>query len=80
LTLDYGMRFTIVMPYWQADRRAVNFDPLKFDPSKQIKFFQPALNAQGARVARNPVTGETLPLVFLGAIKLRSAMRTEPFS
>jgi len=68
LTLDYGMRFTIVVPYWQADRRAVNFDPLKFAPSKQVKFFEPALNPQRVRVAKNPVTGELLPLVFLGAI------------
>jgi hypothetical protein len=67
LTLDYGIRFTIVVPYWQADRRAVNFDPTKYDRAKQVAFFQPALSGS-ARLARHPATGELLPQVFIGAI------------
>ncbi len=67
LTLDYGMRFTAVIPYWQADRRAVNFDPFRYDASKRVALFTPALNAQNQRVARNPVNGQFSPAVFIGA-------------
>jgi hypothetical protein len=67
LTLDYGMRFTVVIPYWQADRRAVNFDPFRYDASRRVALFTPALNAQNQRVARNPITGQLVPAVFIGA-------------
>lgn len=68
LTLDYGIRFTTVVPYWQADGKAVNFDPRRYDPGKKAAFFEPALDAQRRRLARNPVTGALLPAVFIGAI------------
>jgi len=67
LTLDYGMRFTAIVPYWQADGHAVNFDPRRYDPAKRAVFFEPALNAQRQRLARNPATGELVPAVFIGA-------------
>ncbi len=67
LTLDYGVRFTAVVPYWQADGRAVNFDPRRYDAARRAVFFEPALNAQRQRLARNPVTGELSPAVFIGA-------------
>jgi hypothetical protein len=67
LTLDYGMRFTVVIPYWQADGKAVNFDPERYDPARTAPFFVPTLDTQRRRQALNPLTGELLPEVFIGA-------------
>jgi hypothetical protein len=67
-TLDYGMRFTTVVPPWSADGKAANWVPALYDPAQRVRFFEPAKNAQGVRVARNPLTGEFLPLVYLGAM------------
>jgi carboxypeptidase family protein/TonB-dependent receptor-like protein len=67
LTFDYGMRLTTVIPYWQADGKAVNFDPQRFDRARQVVFYEPALDDQRRRVARNPRTGELFPAVFIGA-------------
>ena len=68
LTLDYGMRFTTYIPYWQADGRAAAFSVLRYDPAKGVTLFQPSLNASGTRVALNPLTGELAPAVMIGAI------------
>lgn len=67
LTLDFGIRFTAIVPYWQADGHAVNFDPGRYDPAQEAVYYEPALDEQRRRVARNPVTGELLPAVFIGA-------------
>ncbi|HUS08132.1 MAG TPA: carboxypeptidase regulatory-like domain-containing protein [Bryobacteraceae bacterium] len=68
LTLDYGMRFTWYTPYYQADKQAANFALERFNAAKRVTLFQPAINAQGQRVARNPATGEFAPVVMIGAI------------
>lgn len=67
LTLDYGMRFTYAMnQVWTKDV-ASNLYFNKYDFSKVPALYQPAKNAQGVRVAQNPVNGELLPAVFIGA-------------
>jgi hypothetical protein len=68
LTLDFGMRFTWYTPYYQADDKAATFAIDRFTPAKQVTLFQPFKNAEGARVARNPVTGDLAPAVMIGAI------------
>jgi hypothetical protein len=69
LTLSYGLRFGSATP-WQMrepEREGSLFSLSRYDRSKAPLFYTPALNASGARVARNPLTGELAPAVFIGA-------------
>jgi hypothetical protein len=66
LTLDYGARFLWYSPYTRPDGQVANFDPSKYDPAKAPRLYQPAL-VNGARVAYDPVTGQSLNPIFIGA-------------
>jgi hypothetical protein len=71
LTLDYGLRFYHIQPTISAGDNLAYFDPAAFDASKQPALMTPfcltANPCSGAnRVARNPVTGQTLPSVKIG--------------
>jgi len=68
LTLDYGLRLSYFVPDYSADGKGAYFDPFRFDLSRRVVLFEPALNAQRQRVARNPLTGEFAPPPFIGAI------------
>jgi len=68
LTLDYGIRFTHLIPDWSNDGLAWNFNPAQYNPAQAVTLFQPATIAGGTRVALNPLTGQTLPAVYIGAI------------
>jgi hypothetical protein len=69
LTLSYGLRFGRGTP-WQMrepEREGSLLLLSRYDPAAAPPFYQPALNANGARVSRNPVTGELGPAVLIGA-------------
>jgi carboxypeptidase family protein len=66
LTVDYGARFLWYSPYWRVDDRVSNFDPARFNPAQAPRLYQPAL-INGARVAFDPVTGQMLHSVYIGA-------------
>jgi hypothetical protein len=67
LTLNYGLRVSFIKPFYDKDDLMSNFDYSKFDPSKAVKFYLP--NGTGTnRRALNPITGELLPAVYIGAI------------
>ncbi len=66
-TIDGGVRFYYIGPTYSKGQQVANFDPSQWSASKAPQLYQPAL-ANGVRVARNPVTGETLPAVFIGRI------------
>ena len=65
-TLDYGMRFLVYTPYWRPDKQVSNFDPSTYNRAAAPRLYQPAL-VNGARVALDPVTGQTLNQIFIGA-------------
>src|SRR5262245_24855073 len=72
LTLDYGLRFYHIQPTISAGDNLAFFDPTLYDASKQPALMTPfCLTANPCsgnnRVARNPVTGQTLPSVKIGA-------------
>ena len=67
LTVDYGMRFSWASPYSQKDGRASSFDPAAWTRGNAPVLFVPAVTSTGARAARNPITGELAPLVYVGA-------------
>ncbi len=66
-TLNYGMRVNHVPPLWEKNGLFTNFDSAAYDPGKRVVLYQPA-TVNGASRARNPITGEVLPAVFIGAI------------
>jgi hypothetical protein len=64
LTFDYGMRFLWYQP-WQSTQPAAVFVPERYDPARAPRLFQPA-RVNGVNLALDPVTGQTLPNVFVG--------------
>jgi Carboxypeptidase regulatory-like domain len=68
LTLNYGVRFSRISPFLLRGRSTgAAFVPGRYDPSKAPALFRPALDATGKRQAQNPITGQFLPEVFIGA-------------
>jgi hypothetical protein len=65
LTLDYGVRFYSWGPCWDEGKRQATFDPNRWDPAKAPYLYVPAINNQGVRVAKNPVTGALEPTAVL---------------
>lgn len=66
LTVDYGLRFLVYTPYWRPDQQISNFDPAKYDPKAAPRLYQPAL-VNGSRVALDPVSGQVLNQIYIGA-------------
>ena len=67
LTLDYGMRFYLISPQYEADNQVSGFLPERYDRSKSVQLLWPA-RVNGVRVAQNRATGETFPQALVGAI------------
>jgi hypothetical protein len=76
LSLEYGVRFAWYNQWYQATANSAAFVLDRYNRSKAPQYFQPAcstaLPANGIclaanRRARNPVTGELLPAVLIGA-------------
>ncbi|CAN5686271.1 hypothetical protein BH24ACI4_BH24ACI4_23650 [soil metagenome] len=67
LTLDGGVRFYILTPTRNQGRKVAQFEPERFSDAAAPLLFAPITTAQGRR-AVNPVTGEVLPLVYVGRL------------
>lgn len=65
LTLDYGLRFYSWGPCWDEGKRQATFDRSAWKATDAPALYVPALNAQGVRVAKNPVTGTLEPTAVL---------------
>lgn len=65
-TFDYGLRFLVYTPYWRPDQQISNFEPAAYDRAAAPRLYQPAL-VNGVRVAVDPVTGQTLNQIYIGA-------------
>ena len=75
-TLNYGMRFGYHSPFEQIDGQGSNFDPRLFDPTRTVALYEsacavsftpPATCPTASRRARNPVTGQLIPLTGANA-------------
>jgi Carboxypeptidase regulatory-like domain/TonB-dependent Receptor Plug Domain len=66
LTVDYGLRFLVYTPYWRPDQQISNFDPAAFKAAAAPRLYMPGL-VNGTRGAVDPVTGQTLNQIFIGA-------------
>lgn len=66
LTLDLGLRMYYIQPSWSAGDNLSSFDMNLYDPAKQPPLIQPFRNAAGARVGRDPVTGQEVSAAVIG--------------
>ena len=73
LTLDYGVRFLWYTPWFSTQPSAV-FVPERYDASKVARLYQPAW-INNVNVALDPVTGQTLPNIFVGTFVPNSGDR-----
>lgn len=65
LTLDYGMRFIIMQPQYDARNQASFFNPTLYDPSKAVKLYQRDVSGK----AFDPAAPKTLlPSYLIGRI------------
>ena len=67
LTLDIGARFYKITPVSSEGDQVAYFDPNAYEAAKAPKLIQPILSG-GARLGSNPVNGQTVPAVLIGAI------------
>ena len=67
LTLNYGLRFAYFGNWYMALGRGVAWVPERYDPSQVPPLYQPALDANGNRVAQDPRTGALFPEPYIGA-------------
>ena len=67
LTLDYGIRLYYVGPVYDGGGNIANFFAETWGASRAPRLLYPALNATGARIAVDSVTGQTYPSNFIGA-------------
>jgi hypothetical protein len=69
ISIDYGMRFSVINPWYDDENQISGFDPMKYDTAKKVALYVPALDASGKRVAKNPINGQLQPTAALiGAI------------
>lgn len=66
ITIDYGARFLWYSPYWRVDDQVANFDPARYDPAKAPRLYIPQ-TINGQRRAVDPVTGQNLNPIYIGA-------------
>jgi hypothetical protein len=66
-TVDAGMRFYWIQPTQSAGDKVAEFIPGQYNASKAPLLFTPVSTPQGRR-ALNPLTGEILPLVYVGRL------------
>jgi hypothetical protein len=66
-TIDAGVRFYYITPTETHGDQIAQFEPGQWAAGSAPQLFQPINTAQGRR-AVNPVTGEILPLVYLGRL------------
>ncbi len=66
LTLDIGLRFAWFSQNYQNSKLAAAFALDRYNPAKAPLLFRSTLQ-NGKRVGLNPVTGEVVPAVYIGA-------------
>jgi carboxypeptidase family protein len=66
-TVDLGLRFYYMTPTESEGDQVPQFEPSLYSASAAPQLYQPITTSQGRR-AVNPVTGEVVPLVYLGRL------------
>jgi hypothetical protein len=67
LTLTYGVRFSDIIPYQLRSGEAGAALAMQlYDPKQSVRLYRPAKDANGKRIALDPITGLTGPAVLIG--------------
>ncbi len=66
LSLDYGIRFYVDPPQYDANHQLASFSAAAFDPAQAVVLLRPA-TVNGVKVAMDPVTGKTYGQGLIGA-------------
>jgi Carboxypeptidase regulatory-like domain/TonB-dependent Receptor Plug Domain len=75
LTIEGGLRMVWYSNWAQNHQQASAFSLERYDRSKAPKLYEPVLD-NGVRQARDPITGQILPVTFVGLIVPGSGDRT----
>ncbi|MCX6633166.1 MAG: carboxypeptidase regulatory-like domain-containing protein, partial [Candidatus Solibacter sp.] len=67
LTLDFGVRFSLLKPWYDEKQQVSSFQQSLYDPKKKVVLYQPTL-VNGVRSSLNPLTGQTGLAALIGAI------------
>lgn len=72
LTVNYGLRMELLPPWYESNNQIAGFFPQLYNPAQKVALYQPyCLNGNPCsgnnRVARNPLTGATLPGIYIGS-------------
>lgn len=67
LTLEYGMRFSYFTQWQQSTGKAASFALERYNPAKAPAYYRPARGPNNQRVGVNPLTGQFVPAVQIGA-------------
>ncbi len=67
VTIDAGIRFYYITPTSSQGDKVPQFEPGQFNAAQAPQLYQPAV-VNGVRVARNPLTNETQPFVYVGRL------------
>jgi len=68
LTLDFGLRFSWYNNmYARFNEQQALFALDRYDPRKAPVFYRPALDPSGRRMGQNPLNGQFVPAVLIGA-------------
>jgi hypothetical protein len=68
LTLEYGIRFYWIQPQYDQALQTSAWNKSLYDPAAAAVLMQPGLDANGKRIAVNPLTGATAPSALIGSI------------
>ena len=66
-TVDAGVRFYTITPTESDGDKLAQFEPDQWNAGKAPQLYQPAIS-NGTRVAVDPITGQTYPLVYLNRL------------
>ena len=65
-TLDYGVRFYLDPPQYDANGQLASFSAAAFNPANAVVLLRPA-TVNGVKVAQDPITGQTYGQGLIGA-------------
>jgi len=68
LTLDYGMRFAWIQPQYESTGLASGFRPENYKAAEAVRLYYPGTDANGAAIAVDRATGNTLPAYAVGRV------------
>ena len=73
LTLDYGMRFSLIYPQYDKREQDYYFVPSKFDPAKAVRLYRPTCDTRARSLAGQFCSSQHEPARFRSGQSERAA-------